>query len=316
LLFYGTLVRSNAVFGAVPLLAYLINPQWLGRPWRVLALSAPIAMSMVPAAGLFNYNVLNATPLGIIRSLQIFDMTGIAFYSGDVSVLGPGNSFTRQEVESCYTPVEWDTLSPWGKCRFFWNRLAVSRDVQEVEKLGPIEAMRAPPDPDLPYLWIASIVAHPLAYARHRLAHFSCEIYFLAEPDHNGAVSLGAPVVEEVGVASAFPVLRELPHLMLYEVLKTPASWLAIGTCLLVLLSAADSRQRSAGLEAALALVVSGLLYTCPYLIIGVATDLRYQFWSMVATFTALVISLSGLRGAFVPPCSEGKPPRSHPSSS
>src|SRR6266852_572505 len=71
LLFYGTLVRSNAVFGVVPLLAYLIHPQWLGRPWRVLVLSAPVAMLMVPVAGLLNHNVLNATPLGIIRSLEI-----------------------------------------------------------------------------------------------------------------------------------------------------------------------------------------------------------------------------------------------------
>jgi len=72
--------------------------------------------------------------------------------------------------------------------------------------------------------------------------------------------------------------------------------WLAIGACLLALLASADLGQRPAGREAALALVTSGLLYTCAYLVVGVATDLRYQFWSMVATFTALVISLSGLR--------------------
>src|SRR5262249_28959054 len=141
LLFYGTLVRSNAVFGVVPLLVYLINPQWLGRPWRVVAFSAPVAMLTVPISSLFNHNILNATPLGIIRSLEIFDMAGTAFYSSDMSVFGPGNSFTTEEVENCYTPVQWDTLSPWGECRFFWNRLAVSRDLREVEKLAPTDAM-------------------------------------------------------------------------------------------------------------------------------------------------------------------------------
>ncbi len=300
LLFYGTLVRSNAVFGVIPLLAYLINPQWLGRPWRVLVLSAPVAMLIVPVSGLFNHNVLNATPVGIIRSLEIFDMTGIAFYSGDVSVFGPGNSFTRQDVDGCYTPVQWDTLSPWGKCRFFWHRLAVSRDLREVEELAPIDAMEARPNPDLRNHWVASIIAHPLAYARHRLAHFSSEIYFPDQPDHSDVAAFGALMGEEVGVASAPPVLREPPYLMLYDVLKMPAFWLAIGACLLVLLASADLRRRPAGREAALALVTSGLLYTCAYLVVGVATDLRYQFWSMVATFTALVISLSGLRGPFV----------------
>ncbi len=299
LLFYGTLVRGNAVFGVAPLLAYLINPRWLGRPWRVLVFSAPVAMLIVPVSGAFNHNVLKATSLGIIRSLEIFDMTGIAFYSGDVSIFEPGHSFTRQDVESCYTPIRWDTLSPWGECRFFWDRLAVSRDVREVEKLAPKDAMEARPNPNLPNYWVASIIAHPLAYARHRLAHFSSEIYFLAQPDHNDGAALGAPTGEEA-VAPDLLVRREPLYLMLYDVLKTPAFWLAIAACLLVLLTAARPPRRSAGVEAALALVMSGLLYTCAYFVVGVATDLRYQFWSMVATFTALVISLSGLSGPLV----------------
>lgn len=294
LLFYGTLVRTNAVFGVVPLLAYTINPQWLGRPWRVLVFSPPVALFMVPLSGLVNHTVLNATPLGIIRSLEIFDMAGIAFYSGDVSVFGPGNSFTRQDVESCYTPVQWDTLSPWGNCRFFWDRLAVSHDVQEVEKLTPMAVMEAPSNPELPKYWVASIIAHPLAYAQHRLAHFNSEIYFLAQPRHDN-VAPSVPTGEQAGDAPAASLVRELPH-MLYAVLNTPAFWLAVGTCLLVLLASASSPRRPA---AEAALVISGLLYTGAYLIIGVATDPRYQFWSMVATFTALVMSLSGPRVPF-----------------
>lgn len=302
LFFYGVLVRSNAVFGAVPLLAYVIRPQWLGRPWRLSVLSAPVAILMVPASGVFNHNILNATSLGIIRSLEIFDMTGIAFYSGDLSVFGPGNAFTRQDLDRCYTPIQWDTLSPWGECRVFWNRLALSRDLREVEKLSPIEAMEARPNPDLPNYWVASIIAHPLAYARHRLAHFGSEIYFLAQPDYSDLAASGAPVGGEVHVAPALPLLREPPYLILYDVLKTPAFWLAIGACLLVLLPSGKSPQRRAEREATVALVISGLLYTCAYLIVGVGTDSRYHLWSMVATFTALVISLSApQRGALSP---------------
>jgi len=298
LLFYGTLVRSNAVFGVVPLLAYLINAQWLGRPWRLLVFSVPVAMLIVPVSGLFNHNVLNATSTGIIRSLEIFDMTGIAFYSGDMSVFGPGNSFTREDVESCYTPVQWDTLSPWGKCRSFWNRLAVSPDLRGVEEFTPMAAMEAQPNPELRNHWVAAMIVHPLAYAKHRLAHFLSEIYFLDQPDDNDIAAPGAAMGEEVRVAPKLP-MRESPYLMLYDVSKMPAFWLAIGAYLLVLLASANSRRSSAGLEAALALVMSGLLYTCAYLVVGVATDLRYQFWSIVATFTALMISLSGLRGRF-----------------
>ena len=300
LLFYGTLVRTNAVFAVVPLLAYLINPQWLRRPWRLLVFSIPIAMLMVPVSGLFNHKVLNATPLGIIRSLQIFDITGIAFYSGDVSVFGPGNSFTKQDVDSCYMPNAWDTLSPWGQCRFFWNRLAISRDLQGVEEFSPMATMEALPNPDLSNYWIASIIAHPLAYARHRLAHFSSEIDFLVPPSRDNTVALDTLVGGEVHAVPALPMAREPLYLMLYDVSKTPAFWLAIGVCLLGLLASAKLPRYPAGLEATLALVMSGVLYTCAYLVVGVATDLRYQFWSMVATFTALVILLSELRVTLV----------------
>jgi hypothetical protein len=158
--------------------------------------------------------------------------------------------------------------------------------------------MEAQPNPELPNHWVAAMLAHPLAYAKHRLIHFGSEIYFLDRPDHNDIVAPGAAMGEEVRVAPDLP-MRGPPYLMLYDLSKTPVFWLAIGACLLVLLASANSRRSSAGLEAPLALVMSGLLYTCAYLIVGVGTDLRYQFWSMVATFTALVISLSGLRGRF-----------------
>jgi hypothetical protein len=291
LLFYGTLVRANAVFAVVPLLAYMINPGWLGRPWRLLAFSIPVAMALVPLSGLFNHSVLNATRVGTIRSLEIFDITGVAFYSGDLSVFRPGNSFARQEVDDCYTSIEWDTLSPWGKCRFFWDRLAVSQDLQGVEKLDPSAAIEAQPNPDLLDHWVASIIRHPFAYARHRLANFSSEIV----PNQNRDAP--APAMQ-----------RKPAYLMLYDVVTTPALWLAIGAYLLVLLASVKPSRRSAPIEAAFALVLSGLLYSCAYLIIGVGTDTRYQFWSMVAIFAGLVISLSELRTPLV-----SSPTRSEP---
>ena len=39
LLLYGTLVRANGVFAVAPLFVYIMRPQWLGRPWRLLAIS-------------------------------------------------------------------------------------------------------------------------------------------------------------------------------------------------------------------------------------------------------------------------------------
>lgn len=300
LLVYGTLVRNNAVFAVVPLLAYMIDPRWLHRPWRLLALSIPAAGLMVPLSGLFNHGILNATPVRIIRSLEIFDVTGIAFYSGDMSVFGPRHSFTARDVEGCFTPARWDSLSPWGQCRFFWDRLAVHKDVPGVEKLDAQAAMEARPNPDLAYRWVAAVMAHPLAYARHRLAHFGSEICFLVAPDPDGTET-SAPTHHE-GSETAAPSLEHGAfYLKVYDLSAMPALWLAIGAGLLIWLGSIKPPGRAAAVEAALVLVLSSLPYTCAYLVIGVGTDLRYQFWSIVATFTALMIASSESRVPLVP---------------
>jgi hypothetical protein len=71
--------------------------------------------------------------------------------------------------------------------------------------------------------------------------------------------------------------------------------WLAIGAGLLLQLASARSVRRSASIDAALALLLSSLPYSLAYLVIGVGTELRYVFWSLLAIVTALVISLSEL---------------------
>ena len=277
LLLYGTLARANAVFAAVPLFAYMIRPQWLGRPWRLLALSLPIALALVPAANLVNQRILGAAQRETIRALQVFDIAGISFHSGDLAVFGPGNAFTREEVTGCYAPAFWDRLAPWGECRVFWERLAVSRDLQAtVAKLDASAVMEAQPNPDLRDLWLAAIIRHPVAYARHRLDHFGSEIW------------RGASMVGLDG--------DEPPEVVLYERLTAAALWLAVGVGLLVQLARARTLRRTASIDAALALLLSGLPYACAYLVIGVAAELRYLLWSLIAIFTALVISLPELR--------------------
>jgi hypothetical protein len=269
----------------VPLFAYLVRPQWLSRPWRVLAVSLPIALALVPTADLVNQRLLHAQPLAPIRSLQIFDIAGIAFHSGDLAAFGADNSFTHEEVAGCYAPTYWDRLAPWGECRFFWNRLAVSRGRQAaVETVDARAAMGAKPNPGLRDLWIAAIVRHPLAYAQHRLTHFA------------GAISRGASMLE-ADRAAPKPL-----YLVLYDWATAAAGWLLIGAGVLVRLASAPPSRRTPSIDAALALLLSALPYAFAYLVIGVATELRYMLWSMIAIFTAAVISLSERGGCRVVP--------------
>jgi len=83
------------------------------------------------------------------------------------------------------------------------------------------------------------------------------------------------------------------------------AVWLALGIGLLIWLTSrrADYRMasRTASRDAALALLLSALPYAFAYLVIGVATELRYLLWSLIAIFTAAVISLPLPRTLTIP---------------
>jgi len=93
-------------------------------------------------------------------------------------------------------------------------------------------------------------------------------------------------------------------RIVLYDLVTASALWMAIGVGLLIQLAFARSMRRTASIDAALALLLSSLSYASAYLIIGIATELRYLFWSLIAIFTALVISLSE------PKAPSGSPPR------
>src|SRR5262249_3564461 len=157
------------VFAVVPLFAYLLYRQSFAAPWRLLVASVPIALLMVPLSTAFNHNVLKAVPTNQISQLQVFDLTGIAFYSRDLGVFGPDNFFTHAEVQQCYSPVIADALAPWGKCGFFWDRLVTPYRLQGNYGFEPRQAYKTPiDDHELAKLWLTAIAEHPVAYLEHR----------------------------------------------------------------------------------------------------------------------------------------------------
>jgi hypothetical protein len=147
-----------------------------------------------------------------------------------------------------------------------------------------------------------SIVKHPIAYIMHRLAHFNSVLYFIV-PSHHADI----PVVLAIMHGRAVNVPpRSTTKIILDNIrsnpFTTPAFWLVVGVWSFVILSTAKSPRYAWQHEAALALTASALLYTIAYLIISVATDSRYVFWSLMASFTAVVISLPELTERFKSP--------------
>ena len=152
LLCYAALVRHNGLAAVAPILIYWL---WAAaiRPSRLLPLAALVVAIGVPAAELVNHRVLNAEPTGVERSLQLFDVAGIAHFSGEAPSIP-----IRPE---CYTT-------------FYWDRLDASRCGQLFRRFAGT---------GLTQIWLAAVAHHPLAYAEHRLSHFNSSIQFLVSAD-------------------------------------------------------------------------------------------------------------------------------------
>jgi hypothetical protein len=150
-------------------------------------------------------------------------------------------------------------------------------------------------DRALATLWLTAIGKHPIAYLRHRLAHFNSELFFWVPSHHADPLVTHALVHGETIHAVTKTPIKKMLDILRNNVFTTPALWLVVGVWLLVMWfnikSSRDSWQR----QAALALTCSALLYTGAYFVIGIASDPRYTLWSLMATFVALIISLPEL---------------------
>ena len=267
-LLYGALIRTNAVFAIGPLLLlYSARGRRLGIP-KIIAWSIVTALLAVPLSDLINHRLIGAKPEYPIQSLQIFDLMGIAVYSGDDRVMGD-NPPAMTELRACYTSYWWDPVSPWGSCPELRQELGYTPDVETTDPA--IVSKNA-------QLWRAAIVAHPVAYLAHRAQYFNSSLYFIVPALHfryskfTDLAPYGKRIITQREIYLDY---------LKCNFLCWPAVWLWIGVGALALLRlAADA---PATVLTARLLIISGLLFAGAYLLIGVATDLRYYYWSFMA---------------------------------
>jgi hypothetical protein len=281
LLLYGTLVRSNALFGLGPLLLYALAPaRWLRTP-RLMAGAVVIAVLAIPLTQQLNRVLFHPDERNPVQSLFLFDLLGIAAHAHDPALLEPRATLSAADLRACYTPYWWDPLSPWGHCE---------------KRVHRPDNSHATYGEGLPVQWAKTIAAHPVAYAEHRLKHFNSEILFAVPPKH---IRL-TPEYQNDDIAHSrmeavtardikLDLLRKNPFVW-------PVTWMVWGLGLLVFLA----RQPSFGsVLLARTLVVSELAYSSAYLVIGVATDMRYHYWSLIAGLVATVLVMPQLVDAW-----------------
>lgn len=274
LTFYGTMVRGNALFGLGPVLMYAIAPRsWL-RTSRLLAGTAVVAVLAIPVTSALNRVLFNPMPREIINALFLYDLVGIAAHVNDPRMVEPRATLTERDLKTCYTPYWFDSVSPWGRCSAL-----VRRPSGDFATYGDGLAAQ----------WARAIARHPAAYVTHRLKHFNSALLFAVPLKHVRLVPENRtddPTFKPGEVFSEreirFDLLRKNP-------LFWPVTWLVWAIALLVI---ANRQPASAPTLLARVLTISALGYSGAYLVIGLMTDIRYHYWSILAVFVATLAML------------------------
>jgi hypothetical protein len=277
LMAYGTLVRTNAVFAVGPLLVYALAPpqsQWF-RGGRLVAATVVVAIFAIPVTMQANHWLFKPSSTHPEQSLFMFDLMGMAVHAKDPSLLEPRATIAASDLQACYSPYWWDSLSPWGSCGAKVHR--PHADLVTITE-------------GLTLQWAKTILQHPVAYAAHRLKHFNSSLLFAVPlkhirltPEYRTENLTIAPreVVTERDVR--LDLLRKNPFVW-------PITWLVWGVFMLAFISREISFSPS--VQLAKVLIVSALGYSCAYLLIGVATDMRYHYWSLISILVGTLLTL------------------------
>lgn len=268
---YATLVRANAFFVTVPLTALLLpTRKRLLMSAAVAAAGAAIILIVTP---LINHDLLGAEPSDVAKSQPLFDLAAIAI----ASPASPG-PFTPSEIAEirarhCVKAFFWDPLGDPTGCTSATERLTH-------KPAGWL------------YVQLArAAVAHPIAYARHRIAHWDSTERWLVAPGLPDA----APPVEaepnDLGLETPQSPIAGTWQDMAAAEAATPLGWPIFWTILAaVLLPAAWRRRNDPSGSLALALVASALALEISFFAISIASDLRYHLWPMAASALALIL--------------------------
>jgi hypothetical protein len=277
LIAYATLVRANALFATIPLAAVL-----LPRPAGMVAKAGAaivIMVALLAAEPLINDRLFGAEPSGVAKSQPMFDLAAIA-----VATPRPLAPFTPAEREQL--------IRRHCAKAFFWD------PVTDPSACGPVTSgAMSLPEREL-YLDLArAVTAHPVAYAEHRLEHWNSTERWLIPPGRLGAEPPDEAEPNDAGLATPtgpfVPLWQDAAAFEAQTPLGWPIVWTALG---LLLLPVAWRRRTETTGGLALALLVSSLALEASFLVISIASDLRYHLWSMTAAALALILLSDALR--------------------
>lgn len=276
LLVYATLVRANGLFATVPLVVLMLPKRKRLLPSAALAVAAMAAVLAVTP--LINHRLFGAEPSGVAKTQPVFDLAAIAVASHDRTLFTEAE-LAQIDARHCVKAFFWDPLGDPTACSAATERLMD-------EPAGQLYAALA-----------QSVGRHPLGYALHRVAHWNSTERWLVEP---GLPDEAPPIEAEandldLGTPSSQTAATWQDDAAVEG--ATPLGWPIVWTVIaLALLPAAWRRRGDPAGNVSFALVVSALTLEASFLLVSIASDLRYHLWPMAASALALVLLADDLR--------------------
>jgi len=284
-LLLGALLRFNAFLAVVPLLVSLLPFSWRNTTPRLIAASL-LWLAVVPASLPLANRLIGADKTHVELSLIIFDLGGITRHSGTDAFPPLGVADPVAVNARCYRPDKWDSYAPWAEpvCPINFDRVeaAVERD-----GISPYSRL------------LHAILAHPIAYAEHRLAHFNLNSRFLVRNEVQGPAPDRAIDNDwhfTVTRGPGLKLINTLTGISIHSPLGWPIVWIALAGGLLSI----RNFLPSAALITPIGL--SAFLYGLGYLPLSVSSELRYHLWTITGAAIATAFAAADLRsGAAIP---------------
>lgn len=270
---YGALVRSNSIFAAAPLALYLCGVDVLSRRvWPQIAACLLTPALILAGTHLMGDTVLRAKHEHAEDSLFLFDLHGMSHVLDRNLLPGPWTPDEARRIPGCYHADSWGWFFNGNACGFITDNY-YDRDLWGSKIISAA--------------WLSEVRAHPGAYVRHRLA-FTNEFMRISWSSPPRDIWTGSEAPDPRYAHRPGPIFHAyetLCNTLAVTPFFRPWFWLLLSG---VVFTASIRRADGAARHFASALSASAVIYLLTYIVVGVASDFRYAYWSICAALAAL----------------------------
>lgn len=268
----GFLTRLNAVFCLIPLLLYANSN--LGARRTILLSGAVLAvLPLIYSVQNTLLQVPNSHPGDSIKTYQLL---ALSYHEQENQFPGKWHEEeARQIVESCYSPVQWDTASNWGQCRF------ISQNLRAQGLWGSRTLTES---------WLKAIIDHPRSYFAMLVPTFKKSMF---DPNSRQMLySADNPwgwMVQDNPPRPDTQIAQDYARSKFNDRVGRPWVFGLLSVIGLLTLFRLNLHSTKEG-RFALAVLLSGLIYLITYFFFNVSAEYRYFYWCGFAAYLGLII--------------------------